>query len=308
MFVNGQKVYHHDLETFSFSESKYINLLIDYELYSKYRRRIQKTHKVDTNILSIYEDLIDAGKLTINNGENYMIEIVAKDLADNVSKVKIPIRGVVNNPLFIEKDTTAYKINHKEFNTFSQENVTIAFPKNTFYKDYFIDFSIKDSIAKIHKATIPLNKKYTLTFDTSHLSYEKQQQVYIASVSGKKSWYTSTKKKDNKVYTTTKNLGSYKLKFDSSKPKIIPLNFKDKQWITSLNTLRVKISDVGSGINEFNAFIDDEWVLMEYNHKKGVLTYDFSDKKLVGSQHIFKLVVSDNVGNTNDISLTFHRK
>ena len=47
---------------------------------------------------------------------------------------------------------------------------------------------------------------------------------------------------------------------------------------------------------------------MEYNHKKGVLTYNFKDKKLVGSKHIFKLVVLDNVLNTNTVIRTFYRK
>ena len=47
---------------------------------------------------------------------------------------------------------------------------------------------------------------------------------------------------------------------------------------------------------------------MEFNHKKGVLTYNFNDKKLVGSKHIFKIVVSDNVGNTTERSITFFKK
>ena len=47
---------------------------------------------------------------------------------------------------------------------------------------------------------------------------------------------------------------------------------------------------------------------MEFNHKKNILTYNFSDKKLVGSKHIFKIVVSDNVGNTNELSATFFKK
>ena len=45
------------------------------------------------------------------------------------------------------------------------------------------------------------------------------------------------------------------------------------------------------GIKNYLATIDGEWILMEYNHKKGILTYNFKDKKLVGSKHIFKLVV-----------------
>ena len=308
MQVNGTRVYYHDVETFSFAESKYINLLIDYETYGKHKKRIQKTHKVDANPLSLYKDLIDAGKITISNSENYMIEIIAKDILGNTSTLKIPIRGVDNNTLITKKDTTNFKINAKAFNTFTQKGVTIAFPKNTFYSDCFIDFSVEDSIAKIHEPIIPLDKKYTLTFDTSNLSYEQKQQVYIANVTKpKKEYYATTKKRDTKVFTNTKSLGSYRLKFDKKSPTITPLNFKNEQNLNVLKTLQVKINDDESGINEFNAFIDNEWILMEYNHKKGILTYDFSDKMLVGYKHIFKLVVSDNVGNTEETELTFYR-
>ena len=308
MQVNGTRVYYHDVETFSFAESKYINLLIDYETYGKHKKRIQKTHKVDANPLSLYKDLIDAGKITISNSENYMIEIIAKDILGNTSTLKIPIRGVDNNTLITKKDTTNFKINAKAFNTFTQKGVTIAFPKNTFYSDCFIDFSVEDSIAKIHEPIIPLDKKYTLTFDTSNLSYEQKQQVYIANVTKpKKEYYATTKKRDTKIFTNTKSLGSYRLKFDKKSPTITPLNFKNEQNLNVLKTLQVKINDDESGINEFNAFIDNEWILMEYNHKKGILTYDFSDKMLVGYKHIFKLVVSDNVGNTEETELTFYR-
>ncbi len=309
MFVNGTKVYEHDVETFSFAESKYINLFIDFEHYGKFKRRIQKTHKVAANKLSLYDNLVNDGKITISPNENYAIEIIAKDFAGNSSTIKLPIRGTESNTLLQEKDTTAYKIKAAEFNTFTKKDVTVAFPKNTFYKDDFIDFSVENGIAKIHKPIIPLDKKYTLTFNTSTYSETEKQQMYIANVTkAKYPRYVSTKKKENKVYTTTKKLGSYTLKFDSIKPKASLINFKDKQWITSLKTLKVKIADKESGINNFNAYIDDEWVLMEYNHKKGVLTYEFSDKKLVGNKHIFKLVVSDNVNNTEVISATFFRK
>ena len=40
-----------------------------------------------------------------------------------------------------QKDTTAYKIVKNKFQKFSKDGVTIAFPKNTFYKDIFLNFS-----------------------------------------------------------------------------------------------------------------------------------------------------------------------
>ena len=47
---------------------------------------------------------------------------------------------------------------------------------------------------------------------------------------------------------------------------------------------------------------------MEFNHKKGILTYNFSDNKLVGSKHIFKIIVADNVGNKKTMTSTFFKK
>lgn len=309
MKVDGNRVYYHDVETFSFSESKYINLLIDYKHYAKYRSRIQKTHKVKGNKLSIYEDLIDDGKLYIHDNVNYNIEIIAKDFKGNTSSLKLLIQGVQNNTIFSKKDTTAFKINTDKFAKFTQENVTVAFPKNTFYNDTYLNFSVKNGIAKIHEPIIPLHKRFTLTFDTSNLSETEKQQVYIANVTKKKyPRYVSTKKKEHKVYTTSKILGSFTLKYDAKKPTISLVNFKDKQWISALKTLKVKIKDIGSGIKNWRATIDGKWILMEYNHRTGVLTYDFSDKKLAGGKHSFKIVVSDNVGNTKTYSATFFRK
>ncbi len=309
MKVNGSRVYYHDVETFSFAESKYINLLIDYKHYKTYKNRVQKTHKVNENRLKLYEDLVNKGKIIIENGASYNVEIIAKDIKNNTSSIKIPIRGVESNLVFKQKDTTNYKIVAKDFHKFNLNNVTVAFPKNTFYEDCFIDFSIDNGIAKVHNHAMPIDKRYTLTFGTSFLSEKQKQQVYIANVTNSKyPRYTSTKKKIDKVYTTTKVLGNYTLLYDTVTPTIKLYNFKDNQWVSKLKTLKVKIKDGESGIKNYNATIDGNWVLMEYNHKKGILTYDFTDKKLVGSKHLFKLVVSDNVGNIKTISATFFKK
>ncbi|CAM1371532.1 Peptidase M23 [Tenacibaculum litopenaei] len=309
MKVNGQTVYYHDVESFTFAESKYINLHIDYPYYKSYKQRVQKTHKVTTNRLKLYKTLVNNGVITISPAQNYSIDIIAKDIENNSSTIHIPVKGVAANAVFTQKDTTAFKIKANEFIRFQDKNVQVAFPKNTFYEDCFIDFSVEEGVAHIHNTTIPLDKRYTLTFETGYLSALQKQQVYIANVNYPKyPRYVSTKKKLDKVYTSTKALGSYTLKFDTKKPTIQPLNFYNKQWISKNKTLKVKIKDRQSGIRSFKASIDGEWILMEYNHKRGILTYDFSDKKLVGSKHIFKIVVADNVGNTKTLKATFFKK
>jgi len=310
MKVNGKRHYYHDVETFSFAESKYINLLIDYPYFATYKNRIQKTFREKETKLSIYEDLVKDGFVDVKEGFSYKVEIIAKDFKGNRSSVKIPIIGVKSESILLqEKDTTNYKILKNKFEKFTEGGVTVAFPKNTFYKDIFIDFSVNGKLATIHKPTIPLNKSFTITFDSTMYRKSEVNNIYIANINNKKyPYYQNTRKREDKLFTTTKTLGKYTLLIDNELPKIYNLNFKNNNWVSKLNYLTIKISDTQSGIKSYEAFIDDEWILMEYDVKKKKLSYNFSDKKLVGSKHIFKLVVSDNVGNTNTYNATFYRK
>ncbi len=310
MQINRKLIYYHSVETFSFSESKFINLFIDYPYFATYKSRIQKTYKVAKNRLSIYKNLINNGKINIKNGLNYTIRIIAKDFKGNTSVLKIPIIGKESNVLFSAiKDTTAYKVVANQFQKFTNKNVTVAFPKNTFYKDFYLSFDVENNVAKIHKPIIPLDKKFTLTFYTKQYSNKEKKYLYIANINNKKyPKHQKTIKKKDKFYTRTKTLGNYTLLSDKQKPTIILSSFKNKQWISNNHYLKVKIYDTKSGIKNYRATINGKWILMEYNLKKKLLTYNFNDLKLEGSKHLFKIIVSDNVGNTNMLSATFYRK
>ena len=310
MKVNGHKVYHHEMETFSFATSKHINLLIDYENYARFKNKFQKTFKDKSSKLKIYKSLLNNGVINIKNGFNYNVEIIASDFAGNKTTIKIPIKGVQSNAIFRQaKDTTAYKITASKFNKFEQNGVTIAFPKNTFYNDFYLDFKVENDIAIIHKPRIPLDKSYTLTFDVSKYSEEEKQQLYIANINNKKyPSHQNTRKKGNKAYTTTKSLGKYTLLFDKQKPTINLRRFKSGQWISKHSKIVVKIEDRQTGVKSYRATLDGEWILMEYDLKKKQIVYDFKDKKLVGAKHQLKIEVEDNVGNTNTLSATFYKK
>ena len=310
MLVNGKRYYYHDLETFSFPESKYINLLIDYPHYASYKSRIQKTFLEKENKLSIYKGLINDGIIDVKEGFNYQVDIITKDFKGNTSSIRIPVIGLKSESILEQKtDTTNYKISKIKFQKFTKNGVTVAFPKNTFYEDVFIDFSVNGTIAEIHKPNIPLDKNFTITFDSIMYKNSEIDNIYIANINNKRyPYYQKTRKRSNKLFTTTKNLGKYTLLIDNLEPKIYNPNFKNGDWVSRLKYLTIKISDSQSGIKSYKAYIDDEWVLMEYDLKNKKLSYDFNDKKLVGSKHIFKLVVSDNVGNTNIYNSTFYRK
>ncbi|WP_456378320.1 M23 family metallopeptidase [Lutibacter sp.] len=310
MFVNGEKTHEFKASTFSFYESKYINLLIDYERFENLGQRIQKCFIEPSNKLSLYSKSLTKGYITVEDKLTYKVEIVAKDFEGNTQKITIPIEGKKDSILV--KNTpkiTPYKINKTQFNKFTKEGITVAFPKNTFYNDFYLDFKVKNSIVQVHPSSVPLHKRYTLTFNVSNYSEKEKKQLYIASINKKgKTSYEKTVKKEVTFYTSTKKLGKFTLLTDSIKPKVSLQNFKNNQWLTHYKTLKVKISDNESGIKSYRGEIDGAWILLEYNVKKGILTYNFSDKTFTTAKHILKVTVTDNVGNTKTINAAFFRK
>jgi len=308
--VNGEKFHEFKASVLAFSEDKYINLLVDYERLDKMGQRIQKCFIEPSNKLNMYAASVNNGYLTIEDKKSYNVDIIAKDFSGNTQKITIPVVGK-NDPVLVRKTETQtpYKISFAQFNQFSKNGVTVAFPKNTFYADLWLDFDVVDSVANVHYPNVPIHYNYTITFDVSKYSESEKKQMYIASINkkGTKS-YESTVKKDSIFYASTKKLGKFTLLSDKDAPNIQLHNFKNDQWITNHETLKVKIFDYKSGINTYRAEINGQWILMEYDVTTGVLTYDFKDKVFTDSKHALKVTVTDNVGNTNTLNATFFRK
>ena len=310
LLVNGEKFHEFRASVLAFTEDKYVNLLVDYERFEKTGQRIQKCFVEPSNKLSMYSPSVNNGFITIEDKKSYNIEIIAKDFNGNTQKISIPVTGK-NDTILVRKTETVtpYKINCTQFNKFRKDGVTVAFPKNTFYNDLWLDFDVTESIAKVHEPTVPIHNNYTITFDVSKYSDLEKQQLYIASINknGRTS-YESTIKKDSTFYASTKRLGKFTLLYDREAPSIQLHNFKDNQWISNHEKLQVKIFDYKSGINTYRAEINGEWILMEYDVATGLLTYDFNDKIFTDSKHELKVVVTDNVGNSYTLMATFFRK
>lgn len=310
MKSNGTLKYHYTLEKFSFANTKYINLFMDYKMYFKEYQAIQKCFIEPRNKLNIYDKSLGNGQLKISDSLSYNIAIYASDFKKNKTQILIPIKGEKDS-IIVKKQIskTDYFIDNSIFNKFELENVTIAFPKNTFYKDFYLDFSVKNDTAFVGENIRPLDKKFTLTFYPDSLKHKNIAKLYIAKlVRNKYVNYVPTKYKEHKLYTSTSTLGIYILKSDTILPSVKPLNFKNKQWLTKYHYLKVKIKDAESGIKKYNATIDGHWVLMEYDVKKDLLTYNFSDKKFTTAKHELKISVTDNVNNTKVYIASFFRK
>ncbi|MFS4448927.1 M23 family metallopeptidase [Maribacter sp. 2307UL18-2] len=308
--INGQVYTDYDFETFSYGETRYINTLIDYDHYGKSRKRIQRLFKESGNRLSIYNTLKNDGKITVKEGLSYTAELLLEDLEGNVTKAIIPIEGK-KEPLEIKKEleTTEDYLIAKKPNNYNLGAAKVYFPSNTFYKDFYIDLKKDDDTVKIHNNRVAAHRNFTVTFDVSKYSKEKQKKMFIARLDRKmKANYASTYKRGNTFTTRTRNLGTYTLAMDTVAPKIRSKNFKEKQWLNNYSYLSLMISDDLSGIDTYSATLNGDWILMEYEPKKKTITYNFDDKILNEKKCQLEVVVTDNVGNSTTFTSTFYRK
>lgn len=93
LFVDGEEVFYHNIETFAFDESKYINVHIDYEHFVSHRQRLERCYVADGNKLSTYKQIRNRGRLTIAPNQTKQIEIRIYDTFGNKSILKCTLKG-----------------------------------------------------------------------------------------------------------------------------------------------------------------------------------------------------------------------
>ncbi len=307
--VNGTVYAALDFEKFSFGETRLINTLIDYEYYAKYRRRIQRCFITAGNDLSIYRELKNEGKIRVDEGASYQVEIEMSDLEGNVTKLIIPVKGA-QQTLLNKKESlkTEHYIIATKPNNFELGKAKVYFPANTFYDDFYINLQHRGDTITMHNNSVPAHKNFTLTFDTTQMPEEYLKTAFIARLDEKnKPVYIKTYKRGKTFTSRTRELGTYTIAQDTTPPLVRPKNFKSKQWLSNYKYLSLLIADDLSGIGTYEATLNGEWILMEYEPKTRTLTYNFDDKVLDKKQYELQVVVTDNVGNSTTFTSSFYR-
>jgi hypothetical protein len=101
-------------------------------------------------------------------------------------------------------------------------------------------------------------------------------------------------------------MGSFYIGVDSIPPSIKPVNISNGRNLSKSSRISVKIGDNLSGIKSYNAYIDDQWVLMNYDQKYALLYYVF-DENCTEGKHVFRLVVTDMKDNKSQYLASFTR-
>jgi len=307
---NGQERYNILFEKFSFDETRYLNHFIDYSYFKKNRSRVQKLFRQANNPLSIIKNEVDNGYVIADDGYTANFTIDITDFRANSIQISIPIDGKeveITQPRIVEP--TSDFIFSDQATSISKGKFEIYIPSNSLYENTYLDIQVKGDTLKFHKNDTPIHKNITLTADASNYSSADISKLFIGRLNYKgEPYFNNTSKKGNKLIARVRTFGNYVLVADMTPPLIKAANFNEGKWITKNSTLKMKIEDDMSGVSSYRATVNGKYILMEYNYKTDVLTYDFNDNVTIDGENNFKLNVIDNVGNNSTFETTFFRK
>ncbi|MEZ5024225.1 MAG: M23 family metallopeptidase [Chitinophagales bacterium] len=311
MFVNDERYFVWTMDKTSFDQGRYVNAFRDF-YEQKYNRTIYNCFRLPGNYLDVYEYLVNDGFVKPNGNEVVKVNIEVWDFHQNKSKIELFVQAK-NESATTAIDSNTTLVNYNQNVSVKKDGFAAYFPQGTFYDDVNMYYerrknqssSIYSDNHQLHNKLIPLHKSAVIQVDPINLPEKYKDKAVMMHKDFKNvEQVLTTFWKDNMVSARCKEVGTFYVKIDSLAPTINVLNYTEKTKTFRGDQIRLKISDNLAGIEHYKGFIDDQWVLFEYDAKRNALTYNF-DKYCPKGEHNLKVLVTDGVGNVATKEISF---
>jgi len=153
-----------------------------------------------------------------------------------------------------------------------------------------------------------LKQKFVLSLKLGHQVDSLFPKTFVAEITSKSK--IVNRKGDFEsgwVTTSLKSFGQYTLMVDTLAPKIQQINFIENNPVS--NQLLFKITDDLSGLEHYNVWIDDKWVLSNYSYRNNRLVVPFDKYSSVKSGlHECIVEARDERNNISELNFKFTKK
>ena len=311
LYIDGSRIYFHEMNEFGFHETRYINSHIDYAENQISKKRIHSCYTEINNLLSVYEHVENNGVISVDS--IHQGKFIIKDVYGNTSELHFTLEATKYIPTKNSQKIlpVVATFPYQEANIYQNEGIEIYIPKKALYDTLQFQYSVSGDtlsncfapVHNVHNKYVAVHKPYAISIENTVDSLLKSK-AFIAQINknGKLS-FRGGKWVNNKLTTKLKSFGRFTVAIDTINPTIKGLNIYPGKTMTS-STLRVIIKDDMSGIKAFRGEIDGKWILMEFDPKRNLLTHYF-EKDLGNGMHSFTLKLEDERGNISNYKANF---
>lgn len=307
--VDTDRRYFYKMERLDFDMKRFVNAHADYAERMRTGHWFEKSYLKGYNEMPIYEGLKDNGIITPAAGQKHKLQYYVRDVNENQSVLTFMLDGMPGGLNIPPKtDSSAILIPYARPFAYKQNGLMLNLPANTFYED----FSFKDIIAskppkgysEIHEfgsRYIAVYDFYDIGIKPVNLPERLYPKAFIMSMSN---GYQGGIVQDGWVISRTRSMGKFFVSVDTIPPVIRPLNIKQGANMWRWAELRFAVGDNMAGLKSFRGTIDGQWVLFQYDQKKGVIYYLFDEYCKPGT-HKLVLEATDERDNVRRIVMNF---
>lgn len=296
----------------SFSTTRYLNSLIDYNHYKDKGTRYIRTQIDTNNRLFIYINVFNNGIYHYDDTLVHKMQFVVTDAYGNKSSLGFSVKSTETVVSIVRqkvKDTRYFSFSKK--NIIEEDGIKVSFPANSFYSSQDFSFDYSDSengnlskVYRLHNRFVPVQKYFTVSIKPEFMIEGFVSKTYVAySPDNEEYWYAGSKKSGDYITAKSRLLGFFTLAVDTIAPQIRAINIKDGKNISVQKTIKMRILDEETIISSYNAYLNGEWILMEYDPKNNFLVYNY-DEYLKKGENNFRLVVIDVMKNESEFEVS----
>ena len=316
LLCNDTVLYERKIDEISFKNGADINSLIDYKEKLKTGRLFEKAYVDENNELEIYTTLVNNGIYATTSIDTAVCEFIVADYNGNIAAITITL---LQKPIpdSIKKMLKPYpkKFSCKEGFDLKLDGCTFT----TTNKTFFTDFTFASKVDTLNPKKRYFSKRYTISSD--QLIFKNAAKISIQTTLPKELYDKAliecsnkagaksalvTKIDENGVATANvKKPGIYAVTIDTVAPHIKP-NFVNNQNLSASKKLTFKMSDNFSGIKEYDAFVDDQWCILDFDAKSAIVNLRFDETRIEkGKTHTLRIRLEDMCGNVVEKNYTF---
>lgn len=310
LYINDEINYHFQMETYAFSETRYINSHIDFALKDCCGRVSHKLYLEPNNQLSVYPLGEKGGIISFNSDTLVDVRIEAADFAGNVSvldfKLNYQLKAKADeNVGELPLEKWAFQKAHK----YENQGLSLSFKPGSFYRDIYFEHQVlepsKAFLSDVHQVgstAIPVQRYYNLGISLKYLDpkWDPKKLCIVGVKNNRIIDYEGGTYALGSVRTRTRNFGDFAVTIDTIAPSIRAINFSSGASLNNKSKLLIEIKDELSGIKEYNAWIGDQWWPLYYDAKNDRLILSLEDLSKETGKHSLRLVVEDDKKNQSE--------
>lgn len=310
--VDSASFFNFDMQKFAFNETRFINSIIDFALFTTKKREIVRVYKEPNNTFSVLNNQKNNGIIKFYDSKPHLISVTIIDNNKNEAHYSLWVKGnEVTQPKtqVLSKKIPVYC---NKNNTIKKANAQITIPGSSLYQSLLIDYKEDINPNGLGNAVTvgshlqPLNKPIEVKIRVN-LAGTLSDKVFIARGSNKNFTAIGGNFEDGYVTTTSSEFGRFFVDIDTIPPTIKPRFSTIKSYKPTNSTIDFTVVDDKTGIDSYDAYIDGKWVIAEYDPKYNLISVKLDGERIgKEKEHELEFYVADAIGNTSYFKCSFY--